>query len=49
MKKAHADLHEDDWYIASDVPAANLSIKKEVTAEELMEELEAEGHDEGDD
>ena len=49
MKKAHTDLHEDDWYIASDVPAANLSIKKEVTAEELMEELKAKGHDEGDD
>ena len=48
MKKAHAELQEDDWYISSDIPAANLSIKKEVSQEELWEELQAEGIDEDD-
>ena len=46
MKKAHSDLLENDWYISSEVPAGNLAIKKEVTAEELMEELQAEDDDE---
>ena len=46
MKKAHVDLLEDDWYISSEVPAGNLAIKKEVSPEELMEELQAEDDDE---
>ena len=42
MKKVHTDLEEDDWYVASEVPAASLAIKKEISPAELFEELQAE-------
>ena len=37
MKKAHAELQEDDWYISSDIPAANLSIKKGSFSRRIVE------------
>ena len=45
MKKVHTDLTKDDWYVASDTSAADLSIKREVTEEELLEEMRVEEQD----
>ena len=45
MKKVHTDLKEDDWYVAT--PTSGFMVKKEVTQEELLEEIKVE--EEGDD
>ena len=45
MKSIRDDLSEDDWFIASAVIASNLTVKKEVTQEQLLKDFEGDDDD----
>ena len=45
MKSIHDDLSEDDWFVASAVIASNLTMKKEITQEQLLKDFEGDDDD----
>ena len=47
MKSLHTDLSEDDWFVSSESIGSNLTVKKEVTSEQLLQDFE--GDDDEDD
>ena len=47
MKSIHDDLSEDDWFVALTAIASDLTVKKEVTPEQLLKDFE--GDDDKDD
>ena len=40
MKSVHDDLSKDDWFVASTAIASDLTVKKEVTQEQLLKDFE---------
>ena len=46
MKAAHSTLSEDAWFISDKAIGAGLTVKKEVTAVEVMEDIKGEDDDE---
>ena len=48
MKSEHSDLSEDKWFISDEVVGSNLTVKKEVTAAEVLKDVD-EGDDNDDD
>ena len=49
MKSNHKDLLEDDWFVASTAIASDLTIKKEVSQEQLLKDFAGEDDDDDDD
>ena len=39
MKSSHTDLSEDDWFVSSESIGSNLTVKKEVTSEQLLQDF----------
>ena len=44
MKSEHSDLSEDEWFISDEAVGSNLTVKKEVSAADVLKDV-----DEGDD
>ena len=45
MKSSHTDLSEEDWFVSSDSIGSNLTVKKEVTSEQLLQDFEGDDED----
>ena len=48
MKSSHLDLSEDDWFVSSESIGSDLTVKKEVTSEQLLHNFEGDDDDDDD-
>ena len=45
MKGAHKNLSEEDWFVSSEAIGTDLTVKKEVTPEQLLKDFEGDDDD----